>query len=754
MKNFITKIAFFICLIPVCVQAQFYEDLPVPIIFNGELKTNGFSGGHNVPQFSEADFNNDGLMDLYVFDRNGGVSRTYLQVIENGSPRYQYAPVYMRNFPEMSNWVLLRDYNGDGAVDIFTSAASEGVAGIKVFRGFYNNGQLDFEIVNFYNGFPFNVLTFPLSNGLHTNVQVLNIDYPVVDDIDNDSDLDILSFDGGGSHVIWYRNRSVENGFGMDSLIFRIEDTCWGGFKEGGLEPVITLGDFPGDCSDGQPEGPTNYELDNRHAGSTLLTFDEDGDIDKEILIGDLIDTSLVGLHNAGVLDEAYMNEQDTLFPAYDVPVKINFPAAFYLDVDFDGHKDLIASPNESNNAPNYEIAWYYKNTNVSENPVFEFQQRDFLLETMVDFGTNAYPALVDVTGDGLLDLVVGNTGYTQDNGSLEASLFLFENTGTATNPEFTLIDDDWLSFKQYSSVTNSFQPAFGDLDSDGDLDILVGEDTGWLFYAENTAGAGNPMAFSAVIPHWMDIDVGMLSSPAIADLNEDGKPDLLIGERNKELNYFQNIGTSTEPAFNIDPTMAPNTHFFGQITVTSIIGPITGYGTPRLAPYNDKFRLFVGNEEGQILRYDNVGGGDVTDALLQADNFVGMIDEGRETAVAVADLNDDGFLDMVIGNRRGGLRIVATDLLVNPLSTNDLENAVSFDLYPNPTDNQLFIDLKNVTGKAVSYTLYNAIGVVMQSETITQMNTEITIENLPSGIYFCRIDTGNAFGVQRFVKE
>ncbi|MFT4761652.1 MAG: hypothetical protein ACI9LN_003635, partial [Saprospiraceae bacterium] len=593
-------------------------------------------------------------------------------------------------------------------------------------------------------------LTFQLSNGIHTNVEITNIDYPALDDIDNDSDLDVLSFDGGGSHVVWYRNMSIENGYGVDSLIFELEEDCWGGFQESGLSPEITLSDIPGECVNGQPNNPI---VDERHAGSTILTFDEDNDIDREILIGDLISANMVRLHDAGTLDEAWMNEQDIAYPNYDVSVDINYPAAFYMDVDFDGVNDLIAAPNETNNSPNYDVAWFYKNTNTTESPVFDFQQRDFLTETMIDLGENAYPAIADVTGDGLLDIVVGNVGYFLPNGTLDVRMFLFENTGAATSPAFTLTDNDWLGFNQYSSATNAFQPTFGDLDNDGDLDLLVGENTGWLFFAENTAGAGNPMTFGAVIPHWQDINVGQRSSPTIADVNQDGKPDLVIGERNKFINYLPNQGTATNPMFDPDPSSAVNSSFFGEITATDNTQAVTAFSTPLLVPFEDKFRLFLGNEDGKIWQYDNIGG-DVSGAFVRSSNFVGQVDEGRETSLAAADLDNDGFLDFVVGNRRGGLRVVSTDILVEPLSTGEQSTTFTFDLFPNPVSDKVILNLKNVNSNDISCTLYNALGIAIETRSITQMNTEMNVKNLATGVYFCEITAGKERFVQRFVKQ
>jgi len=747
-KSIFLLTAFLFSSLPM-VFTQQYEDKVVPVSMNGELKLNGFTGGHNVPQFSEVDFNNDGIMDLYVFDREGGVSITYLQIEENGSPVYRYAPQFRRHFPDLQDWVLMRDFDNDGAADIFASSSREGVPGFRVWKGFYENDELQFDRMEFDNTLGLNILTFPV-NGSDTNIEVTNIDYPALDDVDNDGDLDILTFDQGGSFIFWYRNRSVENGNGLTELDFVLEDDCWGGFKEAGLSPVITLSSIPGECAEGLPPNPG---VDERHAGSTVLTFDEDGDIDREIFIGDLISPSIVGLRNAGVLDDAWMDEQDITYPSYDIAVNINFPASFYVDVDFDGAKDFIAAPNETNNSPNLEVAWFYKNTNTTEEPIFEFQQRDFLVESMIDLGENSYPAFADVTGDGLLDLVVGNVGFFLSNGNQDSYLFLFENVGTATAPEFNLVDDNWLNFNQFTSITNAFQPTFADMDGDEDLDLIVGDNSGNLFYGENTAGVGNPMEFNTIVPQWFGIAVGQRASPTVGDISGDGLPDLVLGRRNKFIHYFENIGTATEPAFNPDIAAGNNSAGFGTIDASQPEHPVTGFSTPELVPFGDTYRLFIGIQKGVIWQYDNIGG-DPIGPFVRTTDSLGLFDEGRESNAAFADIDNDGFLEMVVGNRRGGLRFLDTDLDTEPVNTTENEFDFSFAIFPNPTSNRLIIDLENIVGNQISCTIYNVLGQKMEEETIRSLKSEIQVGHLASGVYFCEIKVGDRVKTKRFVKE
>lgn len=76
------------------------------------------------------------MLDLYVFDREGNRQLTFLNTGVLGEASYVFAPQYAANFPRLENWVLLRDYNNDGAMDIF-AYPDQPVGGIIVYRGFF-----------------------------------------------------------------------------------------------------------------------------------------------------------------------------------------------------------------------------------------------------------------------------------------------------------------------------------------------------------------------------------------------------------------------------------------------------------------------------------------------------------------------------------------------------------------------------------------------------------------------------------------
>ena len=85
---------------------------------------------------------------------------------------------------------------------------------------------------------------------------------------------------------------------------------------------------------------------------------------------------------NGGEPNEAFMIDQDTNFPNYDLAVNLPlFPGSFYLDVNKDGLKDLLISPNGVNISENKNSCLYYKNISNQSNELFWSENGDNMIQ-------------------------------------------------------------------------------------------------------------------------------------------------------------------------------------------------------------------------------------------------------------------------------------------------------------------------------------------------------------------------------------
>ena len=717
--------------------AQNLERWELPITNEeGQLLPMSLAGGLNAPQLSAADLNNDGIQDLYIFDRVGNKHLTFLNTGITGTSSYRFEPSYAANFPVALNWVLLRDFDNDGIVDLFTFPNLQ-ISGIMVHKGYYENDQLKFNLIEFDR--PLNVLYFSPSSGSDLPIFVSNIDYPAIDDMDCDGDLDVLTFNSTGGYIELYENQSVERGFGLDTLIFSLRERCWGGLFESGNSNVVDLAPSAGQCfSPLLSETP----IEVRHTGSTLLTFDADNDDDKDLILGDISFNSLNFLTNHGDCQLAWMNEQDASFPSdgssVDLPV---FPAAFYLDVNNDGVEEILVAPGVDAGGENKEVLWEYQQGGGEGLSNFNLIQKDWLVEGMVDLGENAYPCFIDFNQDELLDIVIGNGTFYEPLGARNAAVFLFENVGSAETPAYQLKEEDVFQLNQFSQAATNFAPTFGDLDDDGDLDALIGEINGQLFFARNTAGMGQPMQFAAVQYGYMGIDIGFNSHPQLIDVNEDGLLDILIGEQSGNINYFQNQGTKEFPVFESDPNITPNNMSFGGVVAPTDGLAFSGHSSPFLTKVEEELTLFVGNRIGTVQIYSNIEGNIAGTFTLEGE--VDGIDAGAESIIALADIDQDVFLDLVVGNQRGGISLWKTPYpkFKNVSSTEVRKKTMLISsLTPNPASSELRIQRLGNDYDDWQVELYSPNGKRLWLQKGNGKSSLVPLENYPAGIYFIRV--------------
>jgi hypothetical protein len=137
--------------------------------------------------------------------------------------------------------------------------------------------------------------------------------------------------------------------------------------------------------------------------------------------------------------------------------------------------------------------------------------------------------------------------------GSWKADVAYHRNDGTRRTPRFTLVDSSMVKLTRGSNTT----PALGDVDGDGDLDLVVGEASGTLNFYRNVGTPTNP-AFELVSDEFLGLDVGRRSAPTLVDIDDDGDLDLVVGTESDGLWLLRNEGTVSEPRFVRDVTYRP----------------------------------------------------------------------------------------------------------------------------------------------------------------------------------------------------
>ena len=231
-------------------------------------------------------------------------------------------------------------------------------------------------------------------------------------------------------------------------------------------------------------------------------------------------------------------------------------------------------------------------------------------------------------------------------SGSKSGSFYYFQNTGSVSGPAFAAKATD--PFGLNSTNLPFSTPAFADLDNDGDLDMMVGEYWGNFYYFQNTGTSSSPAFTAKVINPFGLTDIGKNSAPAFADMDADGDLDMMSGDRFGNFYYFQNTGTNSSPAF-AAPVLKP----FGLTNIgsnsTLAFADLDGDGDL------DMMAGMYGGYGGGGFKYLKNTGTSSTPAFASpVINYFGITDIGSNSKPAFADLDNDADLDMMSGAMTG----------------------------------------------------------------------------------------------------
>lgn len=478
-----------------------------------------------------------------------------------------------------------------------------------------------------------------------------------------------------------------------------------------------------------------------RHFGSTLAMLDFNHDGWSDILVGDPGFDNLVFMINGESSNNSdSIVDLDYFFPSYGQSISVPvFPAAYYLDADNDGKKDLLIAPFQINNcfyntlldtALNKQNIWFYKNLGINRDS-FQFVTKEFLVGEMVDFGDRPHVVFYDYNRDGLKDLVIGQChGYGADH-DLKQGLILYENTGTMKTSAFTWVTDDFIHLNKYDWY--GIQPTFGDLNDDGFDDMIVGLNSGELKYFQNAGLAGKPDSF-IYLPDTVIPSSSSSLTPQLVDVNGDNILDLVVGEYQGRTFYYRNDGTELAPSFKLED------NFYGKMDAR--LGGFYGYSVPFFADIDRDTHLevLVGDYAGKSIYYDDLELTPPGGPFRLVDTNLLQLNFGRYTSIFGADITDDEKLEYVVGTGRGGLAFFGE----TPVGINKDDKAdFGFEVFPNPAGSLIRIRCKsNPSLQILQWEVLDVTGrqVRVPSDISGQGTLTLHCGEVPRGIYFVHV--------------
>lgn len=393
-----------------------------------------------------------------------------------------------------SDYPTFVDLTGNGVIDLV-------IGGYNGLRFYFNNGTTTAP-------------DFIPANGIFdlVNLEIGSDAQPAFIDIDDDGDFDL--FVGIGESLLGGPEPGITMAFrntGTASVpAFTLDNTLVTGIPDIGLNSY-----------------PTFVDLDN--------------DEDYDLVFGRDLQT-LVYYRNTGTKQSPVWTQNTTTFSGVETSTYWKNPT--FTDLDYDGDFDLVYGTDGG-------VLYVYRNTGTATTPSFQYYPDYFKIIKLS--GNSATVSLADFDGDGDNDLL---------SGMWTGKFIYFRNDGTPTKPIFNQVTTSFsnLTVNSYSS------PVFVDMDKDGDYDIVSGALNGQVFLFVNNNGT-----FTQNTTMFSSIDVGWTSIPSFADLDGDGDLDLLVGaEAGSETKYYTNDGSNV---FTVNTTAFAGVTFpsYGRPTLADI---------------------------------------------------------------------------------------------------------------------------------------------------------------------------------------
>ena len=544
-----------------------------------------FLGGFNVPRPQLVDMDADGDLDLFVQEAAGEL--VLFERIAGSEVRFAWRTDRYEDL-DVGEWYRFADLDDDGDLDLLAESK------FSMLQAWENRGAG--AVPRFVS--VADTLRDEQGRAIFSDRQ--NI--PNVVDFDCDGLLDLMLGRLDGS-VTRYEATAPWSGEGAPTFAFVTDN-----FEDISIVAQIT---------------PST-----RHGANTLVFADLDGDRDKDLLWGDWFEPGLLLLQNSGTCEEPGFSNDPVPWPVGDPIATSGYNAPTFGDVDGDGDLDAIVGV----------LGGAYNPITTAADNLYLFEQTDSGWELVarrlieqIDVGAESVPAVGDLDADGDVDVLLANKIDPEQQRT--GRIYRLENVGAPGRPAFRMAG-------ALEDVVGDFHyaPTLVDIDADSDLDLVVGTWNEGVLLFRNDGTAREPR-FTRVEEPLVDLTRGSHASPALADLDGDGDLDMVAGESSGELNLWRNDGTREAPAFTL-------------VSDTLLALDLGRRSAPALADLNADGApdLIVGSESGETVV---LWGGGAIDRFARA----GSIRLPGLSAPAFADFDGDGDQDLLAGEIAGGLR-------------------------------------------------------------------------------------------------
>ena len=597
------------------------------------------------------------------------------------------------------------DLDGDGKKDllVFDRHGNR----LLCFLNKGDHGELNYQWTSNYDS------AFPQLTG-----------WVVFADYDGDGMEDIFTYSRGWAGIKVYRNVSSTGKIGFD-LVVNPYLTSWQGGGE--VNILATDADYPAIVD---LDGDGDLDLLTFGVMGTFLEKHLNLSMERYGCPDSLVfERADVCWGRVGESEENNIMYLDTCLFGYGIRVEEGFrhrgATVTVRDLNGDGLLDLLLADVD------YPGLTLLTNGGDPTNALMVSQTDAFPASYPVHLPSMPVPFFTDINNDGVDDLLVSPFDPNPMACEGVESVWLYLNHGSNEYPDFQIYTKSFLQNDMLDFGKGAY-PVAVDYDGDGLLDLVVGTIDNGLHWLRNTGTASHPVfQVESLLCEGLEGRQGL--APTFADIDGDGKLEMLVGTAEGNLMLFDHEGTLLEEDYlHYDkPWSAPcwfdvdrdgvmdlvvgnaegklsfykscavppsgGEHFWGGVDVRDYNTSYYGYSVPTLFQWGEEVMLAVGSESGKVFLFDGISTGESAAFQEVPERWEELCEGfpscfGWRSAAALADWDGNGQLEVVVGNLSGGLRLFNADIPVNNLDLSQYSEGHSIMIFPNPVQSQLHI--------------------------------------------------------------